>query len=82
MAQESTPEGSPPLTLDEAINLAQANNRQVKNTILTAAIDEEQILYLNGNSGHRASLEGSRGILRFSSTGRLNGRAVKEPVLP
>jgi len=42
-AQESTPEGSPPLTLDEAINLAQANNRQVKNAILTAAIDEEQI---------------------------------------
>lgn len=82
MAQESTPEGSPPLRLDEAINLAQANNRQVKNTILTAAIDEEQILYLNGNSGHRASLEGSCGILRFSSTGRLNGRAVKEPVLP
>jgi len=42
-AQESTPSGSPPLTLDEAVNLAQANNRQVKNAILTASIDEDKI---------------------------------------
>src|SRR5215467_4463809 len=42
-AQEATPSGPPPLTLDEAVNLAQANNRQVKNAILTAAIDEDQI---------------------------------------
>ena len=42
-AQESAPSGPPPLTLDEAVNLAQANNRQVKNAILTAAIDEDQI---------------------------------------
>ena len=42
-AQESTPSGPPPLPLDEAVNLAQANNRQVKNAILTAAIDEDKI---------------------------------------
>ena len=42
-AQESTPSGPPPLTLDEAVNLAQANNRQVKNAILTASIDEDKI---------------------------------------
>src|SRR5215471_16416680 len=42
-AQESAPSGPPPLTLDEAVNLAQANNRQVKNAILTAAIDEDQV---------------------------------------
>ena len=42
-AQESAPSGSPSLTLDEAISLAQANNRQMKNAILTAAIDEDQI---------------------------------------
>jgi len=42
-AQESATSGPPRLTLDEAINLAQANNRQVKNAILTAAIDEDQI---------------------------------------
>src|SRR5215472_4660508 len=42
-AQEPTSSGPPPLTLDEAVNLVQANNRQVKNAILTAAIDEDQI---------------------------------------
>lgn len=42
-AQEPTSSGPPPLTLDEAVKLAQANNREVKNTILTAAIDEDQI---------------------------------------
>ena len=42
-AQESTPGGPPPLTLDEAVNFAQVNNRQVKNAILTAAVDEDQI---------------------------------------
>src|SRR5262249_11213725 len=42
-AQEPAPSGPPSLTLDEAVNLAQANNRQVKNAILAAAIDEDQI---------------------------------------
>ena len=42
-AQEATPTEPTPLTLDEAISIAQANNRQVKNAILTAGIDEEQI---------------------------------------
>ncbi len=42
-AQESVPGGPTPLTLEEAINLAQANNRQIKNAILTAAIDEDEI---------------------------------------
>ena len=42
-AQESAPSGPAPLTLDEAVSLAQANNRQVKNAILAAAIDEDQI---------------------------------------
>src|SRR5215472_2914221 len=42
-AQESAPSGPPPLTLDEAVSLAQASNRQVKNAILAAAIDEDQI---------------------------------------
>jgi len=41
-AQESAP-SEHPLTLDEAINLAQANNRQVKNAILAVAIDEDQV---------------------------------------
>jgi len=41
-AQDSTP-GLPTLTLEEAVQLAQANNRQVKNAILTAAIDEDQV---------------------------------------
>jgi len=42
-AQESTPNVPPPLMLDEAVTLALANNRQVKNAILTAAIDDDQI---------------------------------------
>ena len=42
-AQESKVSGPPPLTLDEAVGLAQANNRQVKNAMLTAAIDEDKI---------------------------------------
>src|SRR5215467_11483514 len=42
-AQESPSSGPPALTLEEAVNLAQANNRQVKNAILTAAIDEDQV---------------------------------------
>ncbi|HKF02617.1 MAG TPA: hypothetical protein VKB49_09895, partial [Candidatus Sulfotelmatobacter sp.] len=42
-AQEPAPSGPPPLTLEEAINLAQANNRQVKNAILAVAIDDDQI---------------------------------------
>src|SRR5215472_12983661 len=43
MAQEAKPSEPPFLTLDEAVGLAQANNRQVKNAILTAAIDEDKI---------------------------------------
>src|SRR5499427_1290270 len=35
--------GPPPLTLDEAVSLAQANNRQVKIAALTAAIDADKI---------------------------------------
>ena len=42
-AQEPAPSGPPPLTLEEAINLAQANNHQVKNAILAVAIDDDQI---------------------------------------
>ena len=42
-AQESAKSGPPPLTLDEAVSIAQANNRQVKNAILAAAIDDDQI---------------------------------------
>src|SRR5215471_11156032 len=42
-AQDSTPSGPPPLTLDEAVSLAQANNRQVKIAALTAAIDVDKI---------------------------------------
>src|SRR5215469_1994742 len=42
-AQESALSGPPSLTLDEAVSVAQANNRQVKNAILAAAIDEDQI---------------------------------------
>jgi outer membrane protein TolC len=42
-AQESAPSGSPPLSLDEAVSLAQANNRQVKIAALTAAIDADKI---------------------------------------
>src|SRR5215471_13122853 len=42
-AQESTPSGSPPLTLDEAVNLAQTNNRQLNNALLTVAIDADKI---------------------------------------
>src|SRR5215471_3347186 len=42
-AQDSTPSGPTPLTLDEAVSLAQANNRQVKIAALTAAIDADKI---------------------------------------
>lgn len=42
-AQESTRSAGTPLTLEEAVNIAQANNRQVKNAILTAAIDDDQV---------------------------------------
>jgi len=41
-AQESAPSG-PPLTLDEAVSLAQTNNRQVKIAASTAAIDADKI---------------------------------------
>src|SRR5215467_2313770 len=42
-AQDSRSSGPPPLTLDEAVRLAQANNREVKNAILTVAIDADNI---------------------------------------
>ena len=42
-AQEVARTAASPLTLEEAISIAQANNRQVKNAILTASIDEDQI---------------------------------------
>jgi 2-polyprenyl-6-methoxyphenol hydroxylase-like FAD-dependent oxidoreductase len=42
-AQDSAPSAASPLTLEEAINIAQANNRQVRSAILTAAIDEDQV---------------------------------------
>src|SRR5499425_1695760 len=42
-AQEPATSGPPPVTLEEAVSLAQANNRQVKNAILAVAIDEDQI---------------------------------------
>jgi hypothetical protein len=42
-AQESTRSAGTPLTLEEAVNIAQATNRQVKNAILTAAIDDDQV---------------------------------------
>jgi outer membrane protein TolC len=42
-AQDSTSSGPAPLTLDEAVSLAQANNRQVKIAALTAAIDADKI---------------------------------------
>lgn len=42
-AQELKSNEPPPLTLEEAVKLAQANNRQVKNAILATSIDEDQI---------------------------------------
>jgi len=42
-AQDSAPPGPQPLTLEEAVNIAQTNNRQVKVAALALAIDEDQI---------------------------------------
>jgi outer membrane protein TolC len=42
-AQDSAGGGNSLLTLEEAIQLAQAHNRQIKNAILTTSIDEDQI---------------------------------------
>lgn len=42
-AQESTPNQPAVLTLDEAVALAQANNRLAKNAQLMASIDDDQI---------------------------------------
>lgn len=42
-AQDSASNGPSPLALDEAVRIAQADNRQVKNAQLTAAIDDDQI---------------------------------------
>ena len=40
---QDTATGAAPLTLEQAISIAQANNRQVKNAILAVAIDDDQI---------------------------------------
>ncbi|HJY86312.1 MAG TPA: hypothetical protein VKE24_05690, partial [Candidatus Acidoferrales bacterium] len=42
-AQNSTPNQPPVLTLDEAVALAQAHNRLIKDAQLTAAIGDDQI---------------------------------------
>src|SRR5215467_12054993 len=42
-AQDSPPQAPAVLTLDEAVNLSLANNRDIKNAVLTSAIDEDQI---------------------------------------
>jgi len=42
-AQESAPNAPSVLALEEAVNIALANNRQVKNAELTAAMDEDQV---------------------------------------
>lgn len=42
-AQEPASSASSILTLDEAIRLAQANNRQIRNAILTTSIDDDKI---------------------------------------
>jgi outer membrane protein len=42
-AQESAPNAPAVLTLGEAVNISLANNRQVKNAELTAAIDSDQV---------------------------------------
>src|SRR5215813_7482942 len=42
-AQDSAPNTQAVLTLEEAVNLSVANNRQIKNAVLATAIDEDQI---------------------------------------
>jgi outer membrane protein len=42
-AQESVAEAFPVLTLEEAISIAQANNRNIKNAVLAASIAADQI---------------------------------------
>ncbi len=42
-AQDSTASESAVLTLEQAVNIAQANNRSVKNAQLFASIDDDQI---------------------------------------
>ena len=42
-AQDPATNRPVPLTLDDAISIAQTNNRQVKNAELSAAIDDDQI---------------------------------------
>ncbi len=41
--QDSARNAASPLTLEEAIRIAQANNRQIKNAALTVSIDEDQV---------------------------------------
>lgn len=43
LAQVPAPNSSEVLTMDEAVKLALANNRQVKNAELTAAMDDDQV---------------------------------------
>jgi len=42
-AQDSAPNTPAVLTLEEAVNLSVANNREIKNAVLTTAIDEDQV---------------------------------------
>ena len=42
-AQGQAPGAAPILTLDEAVNLSLANNRQIKNAILAAEIDDDHV---------------------------------------
>jgi hypothetical protein len=42
-AQDSAPSESAVLTLEQAVNIAQANNRSLKNAQLFASIDDDQI---------------------------------------
>ena len=42
-AQDSAPNTQAVLTLEEAVRLSVVNNRQIKNAVLTTAIDEDQV---------------------------------------
>ena len=42
-AQDAAPNTPAVLTLEEAVNLSVANNREIKNAVLTTAIDEDQV---------------------------------------
>lgn len=42
-AQDSARGGNSPMTLEEAVRMAEANNRQIRIAVLTVSIDEDQI---------------------------------------